>query len=309
MAREIVLDSKLRQMAVCNGLETLLVHADAAARVLPGVLEGAARGGRRDPRRRAHARAVRRRRARERVRLVGGVSRADPGGARGRRSRRGGRARAALRVGAHRRDRHRELCELAGVAAARELLDGRASTAPPRSRTGSGSGSARRSASRRRSCTRSGRWGSRGSRRRSTSCAETASFANDADRRARRHLQPDPPRPPARGGGGGRSARARRACCSCPRRSRRTSRAATRPLAPGAQRLAWVEAACADNPRLAACDLEIARGGASYTVDTLRALAEQRRRRGPCSSSAATRSPSSAPGASRSSCSRWPISP
>ena len=82
------------------------------------------------------------------------------------------------------------------------------------------------------------------------------------------------------------------------------------PLAPGAQRLAWVEAACADNPRLAACDLEIARGGASYTVDTLRALAEQRRtRRAPCSSSAVTRSPSSAAGASRSSCSRWPISP
>jgi nicotinate-nucleotide adenylyltransferase len=45
------------------------------------------------------------------------------------------------------------------------------------------------------------------------------------------------------------------------------------PLAPGAQRLAWVEAACAGNPRLAACDLEVARGGASYTVDTLRALA------------------------------------
>jgi len=39
MARQIVIDSKLRQMAVCNGLETLLVHADAAARVLPGVLK------------------------------------------------------------------------------------------------------------------------------------------------------------------------------------------------------------------------------------------------------------------------------
>ena len=46
-------------------------------------------------------------------------------------------------------------------------------------------------------------------------------------------------------------------------------------LAPGAMRLAWVEAACADNPRLSACDVEIARGGASYTVDTLRALAER----------------------------------
>ncbi len=47
------------------------------------------------------------------------------------------------------------------------------------------------------------------------------------------------------------------------------------PLAPGALRLAWVEAACAGNPRLATCDIEIARGGASYTVDTLRALAER----------------------------------
>jgi glutamate-5-semialdehyde dehydrogenase len=39
MARAIVLDSKLRQMAVCNGLETLLCHAGAAKRVLPGVLK------------------------------------------------------------------------------------------------------------------------------------------------------------------------------------------------------------------------------------------------------------------------------
>jgi glutamate-5-semialdehyde dehydrogenase len=39
MARGIVLDSKLRQMAVCNGLETLLVHAGAAARVLPDLLK------------------------------------------------------------------------------------------------------------------------------------------------------------------------------------------------------------------------------------------------------------------------------
>jgi glutamate-5-semialdehyde dehydrogenase len=39
MARKIVLDSKLRQMAVCNGLETLLVHRDAARTLLPDVLK------------------------------------------------------------------------------------------------------------------------------------------------------------------------------------------------------------------------------------------------------------------------------
>jgi glutamate-5-semialdehyde dehydrogenase len=39
MAKRIVLDSKLRQMAVCNGLETLLVHRDAARTVMPGVLK------------------------------------------------------------------------------------------------------------------------------------------------------------------------------------------------------------------------------------------------------------------------------
>jgi nicotinate-nucleotide adenylyltransferase len=45
------------------------------------------------------------------------------------------------------------------------------------------------------------------------------------------------------------------------------------PVAPAGQRLAWVEAACDGNPRLAASALEIERGGASYTVDTLRELA------------------------------------
>jgi glutamate-5-semialdehyde dehydrogenase len=39
MARAIVLDSKLRQMAVCNGLETLLCHEAAARSLLPGVLK------------------------------------------------------------------------------------------------------------------------------------------------------------------------------------------------------------------------------------------------------------------------------
>jgi glutamate-5-semialdehyde dehydrogenase len=39
MARAIVIDSKIRQMAVCNGLETLLCHTGAARTVLPFVLK------------------------------------------------------------------------------------------------------------------------------------------------------------------------------------------------------------------------------------------------------------------------------
>ncbi len=39
MATRIVLDSKLKQMAVCNGLETLLCHRDAAQTLLPRVLK------------------------------------------------------------------------------------------------------------------------------------------------------------------------------------------------------------------------------------------------------------------------------
>ena len=39
MSTEIVYDSKIRQMAVCNALETLLCHEAAAARVLPSVLK------------------------------------------------------------------------------------------------------------------------------------------------------------------------------------------------------------------------------------------------------------------------------
>ena len=39
MATRIVLDSKLKQMAVCNGLETLLCHRDAVGTALPRVLK------------------------------------------------------------------------------------------------------------------------------------------------------------------------------------------------------------------------------------------------------------------------------
>jgi glutamate-5-semialdehyde dehydrogenase len=45
MATAIVRDSKIRQMAVCNGLETLLVHRTAAATLLPRVLGALAAEG------------------------------------------------------------------------------------------------------------------------------------------------------------------------------------------------------------------------------------------------------------------------
>lgn len=45
-----------------------------------------------------------------------------------------------------------------------------------------------------------------------------------------------------------------------------------RPGASGSQRLAMVQAAVADEPRLAVDDLELRREGPSYTIDTLQAL-------------------------------------
>lgn len=50
-----------------------------------------------------------------------------------------------------------------------------------------------------------------------------------------------------------------------------------RPVSPSADRLALVEAAVADLDGVEACDLEVRRGGPSYTADTLAEL----RRRGP----------------------------
>ena len=49
------------------------------------------------------------------------------------------------------------------------------------------------------------------------------------------------------------------------------------PIAPAADRLAWVRAAVADNPRFAVDALEVERGGMSYTVETLRTLADRLR--------------------------------
>ncbi len=47
------------------------------------------------------------------------------------------------------------------------------------------------------------------------------------------------------------------------------------PLAPAAERLRWIELAIADNPRFRADPSELARGGISYSVETLRAVASE----------------------------------
>jgi nicotinate-nucleotide adenylyltransferase len=48
------------------------------------------------------------------------------------------------------------------------------------------------------------------------------------------------------------------------------------PAAPAEERLAMVRLAVRDNPRLSACDLEVRRGGTSYTVETLGELVRSR---------------------------------
>ena len=45
-----------------------------------------------------------------------------------------------------------------------------------------------------------------------------------------------------------------------------------RHLAPAEKRLAWCEAVLAGHPRFAACDIEVSRKGATYTIDTLHQL-------------------------------------
>jgi nicotinate-nucleotide adenylyltransferase len=54
---------------------------------------------------------------------------------------------------------------------------------------------------------------------------------------------------------------------------KRTS--AADPIAPAKERLAWVRAAVADNPRFDVDPIEVERGGPSFAVETLRAIGER----------------------------------
>ena len=305
MARAIVLDSKI---APDGGVQRPRDAARAPrrrARRAAARAEGAARGGRRDPRRRAHPRGVRRRRARA-ARRTGTRSTS-------RRSWRCASSTASTRrssTSARYGSDHtevivtRELRERAGFAAPRDssTVGVNCSTAlrgrlPARAR--------RRDRHLHLEAARAtGRWASRGSRRTSSSCTGTASSANERG---------------ARGVGvfGGtfnpihfghlRAAEEVREALGLERvlfvPSARPPHKAGRsgPIAPAAQRLAWVRRRCAGNPRLGAwTTLELARGGPSYPVDTLRALARAHGAEpAHLHASAATPSPSSAPGTSR----------
>ena len=100
-------NAKTQRYSPCNTMETLLVHADIAARVLPPLAAIYAAKGvemRGDD---ARARARAGDGARDRGRLVRRVPGADHRDSRRRFARRGDRPHRALRLAAHRRDRHR----------------------------------------------------------------------------------------------------------------------------------------------------------------------------------------------------------
>ena len=86
MAQRIAYNAKVQRPGVCNAAETLLVHADVAADVLPGLMDKLREAGvelRVDARTRALAGARRRRAGRRDRRGLGHrVPRADDGGAR-----------------------------------------------------------------------------------------------------------------------------------------------------------------------------------------------------------------------------------
>ena len=81
------------------------------------------------------------------------------------------------------------------------------------------------------------------------------------------------------------------------------------PIAPAAERLAWVRAALRDHARFEVDAIEVERGGSSYSVDTLRVLRSRAGGNRRCSPSATMRSSRSEPGASPRRCSSLRTSP
>ena len=204
-----------------------------------------------------------------------------------------------------------------------------ASTSTPRraSPTAASSAWAPRSATRPRSCTRAARSAC-------ASCAPTSTWSHGdghvrrvtprvglRGRHPRRHVQPAAPRPPGLRAGGARPAGARPRRCFVPvacRRTRRPRRSRARTA-----RVELCRLAVADDERFEVSALELERGGASYTVDTLRELHDRapgaradlhrRRRHGPepaargasprpCCASRGSPSPSARRCAARTSC-------
>ena len=102
MARDIVLNAKMRRTGICGAAETLLVDRGCAATHLAPLVADAARGGLRGARRRGDAALDPRVEAGDRAGLVHRISRRHHRGARRRRCRRGDRAHPPLRLAAHR---------------------------------------------------------------------------------------------------------------------------------------------------------------------------------------------------------------
>ena len=156
-ALRIVVNAKTQRPGVCNAAETLLVHADVAARSCPRRVAAlrerasscaptSARGRSLDGADRRHRRGLRR-----------GVPRADPR-RQGRRLVRGGdRARQPLRLRPLRGDRHRQRRRRRGRSSSASTRPACTSTPRRASPTAASSGWAPRSATRPRSCTRAAR--------------------------------------------------------------------------------------------------------------------------------------------------------
>ena len=106
MAERLTVNSKCQRLGVCNAAESLLVHADAAAALLPRIGKALIEQRHRDPRRRPHDRASARGQAGHGAGLLHRVSRPgdlrEGGGVAGR----GDPPHQSLQLAAHRDDRH-----------------------------------------------------------------------------------------------------------------------------------------------------------------------------------------------------------